>query len=70
MTHPDPAYRFEQAKMADLCLAYLEAYEKGDALGTMLITGQITAQCATIYKLSPPGGLVDVPAMFRRDTGG
>jgi hypothetical protein len=63
----DPAYAFEYDRLADLCRVFLSAHEKGDELGMPLATGQITAQCAAIYKLSPPAGVLDVAALFRRE---
>ena len=67
MSHPDPAYRYEQDKLANLCRDYLKAHEAEDQTATQILTGMIIGQCAAIYKLSPPAGLIDVPSMFKRD---
>lgn len=67
MSHPDPAYRYEQSRLAALCRDYIKAYEAEDQTAIQLLTGMIIGQGAAIYKLSPPAGLIDVPSMFKRD---
>lgn len=69
MSNPldDPAYREELATLGNLCREFVaqEDAENGD--GMLLVCGMMLAQLAAIYRLSPPAGLIDVPAMFQRD---
>ena len=67
VSHPDPAYRYEQEQLAIACRDYLTAWEAGDQTMIQLLAGIVTGRCAAVYKLSPPAGILDVPAMFRRE---
>lgn len=63
----DPAYEFEFAELDSTVDDYRKAREAGDFQMTMLFVGMMTAKLANIYKLSPPAGIIDVPAMFKRE---
>lgn len=67
MSTDDPAYRYEFDKLAEFCATFLDVHSRDEHEMMLLATGAITAQCASIYKLAPPGGLIDVAEMFRRD---
>lgn len=62
----DPAYGHEQAALADICRAFLAAHEAGDFDQMLFITGMLTAQTAALWKLSPPGGILDPATLFAR----
>ena len=64
MSHPDPAYRYEQAFLANLCRDYIEAHEKEEQFVIQLTTGMLIGQCAVIYNLSPPAGLMHPSLLF------
>jgi hypothetical protein len=64
----DPAYQFEMDQLAERCREFLAAHQAANEMAMLLQAGMLTAQCAVVYKLSPPSGLVDIPALFRRDT--
>lgn len=63
----DPAYEHELGVLEELCRKFLDARERGDFDACLLLCGQMTAQHATIYKLSPPAGILDPATLFRRD---
>lgn len=65
--HVDPAYAYEFDQLAAACESFLAAHKEGSHLGMLFTCGVLTGQCAAVYKLSPPGGLIDIPAMFVRD---
>lgn len=77
MTHEDPAYRHEIEMLAQECESFLDAYDKARALDAsvsrvdpfrgdvLLRVGLILGQCANIYNLSPPGGLMHPSLLFR-----
>lgn len=44
---------------------FIEIYENGEELSTVLITvGMLTASCADVYNLSPRGGMFDLGSLF------
>jgi hypothetical protein len=62
----DPAYAFEFDRLADLCHEFLAAHAPGDEGSMLLVTGMMLVQLATIYKLSPPAGILDPRTLFER----
>lgn len=63
----DPAYAFEQARLAELCRSFLQAHERGDFDGMLFLTGALTAQTAALWRLSPPAGILDPAQLFARE---
>jgi hypothetical protein len=65
----DPAYAHELDELARLCRGFgrLRELNPADLDPQLLLVGAITAQCAAVYNLSPPGGLLDPGSLF---TGG
>lgn len=68
MTPRDPAYEYELAALEEACREYLAAREAGQYEWSLMLCGNLIAHLASVYKLAPPAGIVDVPAMFRRET--
>lgn len=62
----DPAYAHEHEALAASCRDFLQAHERGDFDAMLFATGQITAHCAALWLLSPPGGILDPATMFAR----
>lgn len=60
----DPAYKHEMGAMRDLCAEFIKAFDNNDFLAQLLMSGMILGQCAVIYKLSPPGGIMDPRTLF------
>jgi len=61
-------YEWEFAQLEALCQQYLnirDAPETDMKLGTtLLLCGMITGQCANIYRIGEPVGLIDMSKMF------
>ena len=68
----DPAYEYEMGELATICQSFTDIWKVHQEQGgqeheALLVCGMLLGQLAAVYKLSPPGGLIDVPALFRRD---
>lgn len=60
----DPAYEHELEKMENLCKEFILAREEKDFGRQILYVGAILGQCAVIWKLSPPAGIMDPRTLF------
>lgn len=67
MSTDDPAYQHELEELLLLCRGFIAARESENFEYQLLIVGAIIAQCANIYLLSPPAGILDPAEMFRRE---
>jgi hypothetical protein len=63
----DPAYAHELDVLAARCRDFLRVADDGDFDAALLATGLLVAQCAVIWKLSPPAGVFDLRELFDRD---
>ncbi len=71
----NPRYQEEHEKLAELCKGYLALWETASTMeegkhlfdALQLQTGMIVGQCANIYNLSPPGGLLNPNELFRKE---
>jgi hypothetical protein len=63
----DPAYGHELAKMRDLCRDFIAASDAGDFDVMLFVSGQLGAQQAAIWLLSPPGGILDPITLYERE---
>lgn len=63
----DPAYNFEAERLSELCQQYIDAFSREDQFNIQLLIGMIVAQCASIYNLSPPAGILHPSELFRKE---
>lgn len=70
MSDRDPAYFPAHQKLAELCREYVEIWdEQGPYPFDQLQfhCGMLIGQLAVIYNLSPPGGIMDMNSLFRKE---
>ena len=67
MTEKEQQYNDEYALLADLCEEYLEYHAEDRPIERLVTIGMITAQCANIYNLDSPAGIISPGDLFRRE---
>ncbi len=60
----DPAYEHEMGVMENMCREFILARDENDFGRQLLYCGAILGQCAVIYKLSPPAGIMNPKDLF------
>lgn len=74
----DDRYQREYVKLTELCQQFIDTWKTAQSFKDndlrqqsfqllQLLTGMIMGQCANIYNLSPPGGLLHPSEMFRKE---
>jgi hypothetical protein len=66
----DARYDLELARLAlfaqefIICHEARAGYDGDDLTPELVLVGRITAQCAAVYNLAPPGGMLDPGSWF------
>lgn len=63
--HDDPAMVEQLLQLDVVVQRYRAAREAGDYVVTLLEIAALTAQCAAIYNLNPPAGILHPSTLFR-----
>lgn len=66
----DPAYLHELERLAEECRGFLAAFGTDDFDAAIYHAGRLHLQAISVYKLSPPAGIIDIPSLYKRPPAG